>query len=136
MTYYYFPFGHMMKRRIMDHMMGHMSGEFEFGFPMDVKVTGEGYEIIALLPGVKAEEFSVEFVNGTVVIKGEFKAGRDEKATYLVEERPEGKFTRSIQLPDLIDSEKAEAVLKNGVLTVTIPKAENAKPKTVKVVSK
>ena len=136
MTYYYFPFGHMMRRKMMERMMGHFSPDYEFGFPMDVKVTSEGYEITALLPGVKSEDFSVEFARDTVIIKGEFKAQRDEKANYLIEERPDGKFIRSVQLPDAVDSAKAEAVLQNGVLTVSIPKAETAKPKVVKVVAK
>ena len=136
MTYYYFPFGHMMRRRMMERMMGHFSSEYEFSFPMDVKVTNEGYEITALLPGVKSEDFSVEFANDTVTIKGEFKAERDEKANYLLEERPDGKFMRTVQLPDAVDSAKVEAILQNGVLKVNIPKAETAKPKVVKVVAK
>ena len=136
MTYYYFPFGHMMRRRMMDHLMGHLSSEYEFSFPMDVKVTNEGYEITALLPGVKSDDFSVEFANDTVTIKGEFKAERDEKANYLLQERPDGEFMRTIQLPDTVDSAKVEAILQNGVLKVNVPKAENAKPKVVKVVAK
>jgi HSP20 family protein len=136
MTYYYFPFGHMMRRRMMERMMGHFSSEYEFSFPMDVKVTNEGYEITALLPGVKSEDFSVEFSNDTVIIKGEFKADRDEKANYLLEERPDGKFMRTVQLPDAVDSAKVEAILQNGVLKVSIPKSETAKPKVVKVVAK
>jgi HSP20 family protein len=121
---------------MMERMMGHFSSEYEFSFPMDVKVTNEGYEITALLPGVKSEDFSVEFSNDTVVIKGEFKADRDEKANYLLEERPDGKFMRTVQLPDAVDSAKVEAILQNGVLKVSIPKAETAKPKVVKVVAK
>ena len=136
MTYYYFPFGHMMRRRMVDHLMGHLSSEYEFSFPMDVKVTNEGYEITALLPGVKSEDFSVEFANDNVTIKGEFKPERDEKANYLLQERPEGKFMRTVQLPDSVDSGKVEAILQNGVLKVSIPKAEQAKPKVVKVVAK
>jgi HSP20 family protein len=126
----------MMRRRMMDHLMGHLSSEYEFSFPIDVKVTNEGYEITALLPGVKSEDFSVEFANDAVTIKGEFKAERDEKANYLLQERPDGKFMRTIQLPDSVDSTKVEAILQNGVLKVNIPKAENAKPKVVKVVAK
>jgi len=136
MTYYYFPFGHMMRRRMMDHLMGHFSSEYEFSFPMDVKVSNEGYEITALIPGVKSEDFSVEFNNDTLIIKGEFKPERDDKANYLLQERPEGKFMRTIQLPDAVNSAKVEAILQNGVLMVSVPKAETAKPKVVKVVAK
>jgi HSP20 family protein len=121
---------------MMERMMGHFPSEYDFSFPMDVKVTNEGYEITALLPGVKSEDFSVEFARDTVVIKGEFKAERDEKANYLLEERPDGKFLRTVQLPDAVDLTKVEAVLQNGVLKVNIPKAETAKPKVVKVVAK
>lgn len=136
MTYYYFPFGHMMRRRMMDHLLGNLSSEYEFSFPMDVKATNEGYEITALLPGVKSEDFSVEFSNDTVTIKGEFKSERDEKANYLLRERPDGKFLRTVQLPDSVDSAKVDAIIQNGVLMVKVPKAENAKPKIVKVVAK
>jgi HSP20 family protein len=136
MTYYYFPYGQMMRRRMMDRLMGHVSSEYEFGFPMDIKVTNDGYEMYALLPGVKSEDFSVEFANDVVTIKGEFRPERDEKANYLLEERPDGKFLRTIQLPDSIDSTKVEAILENGVLKVIVPKAESAKPRIVKVVAK
>jgi HSP20 family protein len=68
-----------------------------------------------------------------VSIQGEFKPKRDEKDSYLLQEQPHGKFSRVLTLPYALDAANAEADVVNGVLTLRVPKAESARPKTIKV---
>jgi HSP20 family protein len=105
-------------------------------FPLDIQDTGEAYEFSALLPGVSAEELNIQIQNDVVSISGELKYERDEKGNYLLQERPAGKFSRSIELPDPVDASKVEAHLTDGVLTLRLPKAEEARPRSIKVTTK
>jgi HSP20 family protein len=102
-------------------------------FLVDVKIGEDAFEVKALLPGLKAEDVSIQVVNETITLQGEFKFEVDEKANYLLQEIPGGKFCRTINLPDVLDASKAEAEMKDGVLTIRVPKAEEAKPKTIKI---
>jgi HSP20 family protein len=86
-----------------------------------------------MLPGLTPEEVEIQIVNENVSLKGEFKNELEEGATYILQERPSGKFFRTVTLSDMLDSAKAEAHMENGILTLRIPKAEAAKPKTIKV---
>ena len=110
--------------------------ESEVFFPVDVKVEEDGFVITALLPGLTAEDINIQVVNENVSLHGEFKANLDPDATYILQERPSGKFFRTITLPDAVDASKADASMENGVLTLRIPKAEEAKPKTIKITKK
>jgi HSP20 family protein len=103
---------------------------------VDVKDEGESYFVSAMVPGLKVEDLEITVVDDVVTIKGEFKADSEEEAKYLVQERPAGHFARSIRLPNSLASEKAEAHLENGILTLRIPKAEEAKPKKINVIAK
>lgn len=102
-------------------------------FPMDVRVDENAYVISAFLPGVNSEDLDIQVVNNTVTIKGEIKIERNEGEQYLMTERPSGRFYRSIELPEDLDSEKAEADLKNGVLTLHVPKSELSRPRKIKI---
>ena len=75
-------------------------------------------------------------MNDTVTIAGEIKLDREENDSFIVRERPSGRFMRILRLPEEVDSAKVEASLKDGVLTLNIPKAEVARPKTIKVLAK
>jgi HSP20 family protein len=103
--------------------------------PVDVKAEDEAYVLTAMIPGVSADELNIQVVNETVTIQGEIKAAEDE-GNYLLRERPTGHFSRVLTLPDELDASKADADVSNGVLTLRIPKAEDAKPKSIKVVAK
>lgn len=102
-------------------------------FPVDVREKDDDFIITAMLPGLKPEDVEIQIVNETVSLKGEFKNDFEEGANYLLQERPSGKFFRSIAMSDIMDASKAEAQMENGILTLRIPKAEAAKPKTIKV---
>jgi HSP20 family protein len=105
-------------------------------FPVDVKVENEAYVLEAYLPGVQLENLNIQVVNDTVTIEGELKNSPKEDETYLLQECQSGHFSRSLTLPDELDTSKAEASLKDGVLTLKLPKVEAALPKTIKVVGK
>lgn len=130
------PYGRMMANRRMMHRM--MNDEWpetpaRVAFPIDVKDGEEAYEIFALLPGVSAEDLNIQIVNDTVTIQGEIKVDSDENESYIIRERPAGRFMRALRLPETVDSAKVDASLKDGVLTLYIPKAEEARPKTIKI---
>jgi HSP20 family protein len=96
--------------------------------------TADDVVIKASLPGVKPEDVDVTITGDTVTIKGETKTEEEiKREDYLYQERRYGAFSRSVRLPGSLQTDKAEAVFENGVLKLTIPKAEESKPKTVKV---
>ena len=130
------PHGRFMRPHTMHNFRPQPFSDVEVFFPVDVKAGEDDFVITALLPGLKAEELSIQVVNETVTLQGEFKYQPEENGNYLLQEIPGGKFSRIITLPDLLDAAKAEAEMKDGVLTLRIPKAEEAKPKTIKIVAK
>ncbi len=104
------------------------------GFPLDVAETENEFVLHAALPGVKPEEVQITVHGDTVLIRGETKAEEEKKGrTWHVRERRFGAFQRAVSLNAPIDSDKANAQFENGVLTLTLPKAETARPKQIKV---
>jgi len=130
------PYGRMLAHRHMFNRMinNEWPGEsVRVAFPLDVKDSNDAFEITAVLPGVSADDLNIQIANGTLTIQGELKVEYDEQATYLLRERTAGRFMRSLQLPEAVDSGKVEANLKDGILTLRVPKAEEARPKSIKV---
>lgn len=124
------------RRRMLSRMLeNNLSSERVLSFPLEMKASTDDFTITGLLPGLTAEDINIEFNNGTLTINGEYKDNRDENSNYLFSEMPVGKFSRSIEIEDPVLSEKIEASMKNGVLTVRVPKAEEAKPRSIKIVS-
>jgi HSP20 family protein len=104
---------------------------------LDVVANGDDYVVTAGVPGLKAEDLSLEVLGDTVTLRGELPAtDAPEGAEVLLHERRSGKFARSLTLPTEVDGTQAEAAIENGVLTLRLPKAETAKPKTIKVNAK
>jgi HSP20 family protein len=92
------------------------------------------YIVSVELPGMKKEDISVSVHDGVLTVSGERKAEKDSKDGLVHRtERYYGKFTRSVSLPATVHSEKVSAAYKDGVLTVEVPKAEEARPKTIPV---
>jgi HSP20 family protein len=110
--------------------------ESDVFFPVDVIISNDAFKITTLLAGLKAENIAIQVVNKTITLQGEFKFAVDENANYLMQEIPSGKFCRTINLPDVLNAGKAETEMKDGVLTLRVPKAEEAKPKTIKITAK
>jgi HSP20 family protein len=122
-----------MNRLIEDNLPETNSQDREMMLAVDVLTDEEAYEIVALVPGLAAEEINIEILNNTVSLRGEFKNEVSEGSKYLVSELPTGKFSRVITLPTALDPTKAEASIKNGVMRLFVPKAEAHRPKTIKV---
>ena len=92
----------------------------------------------ATVPGMKAEDIEVTTVGNTLTIKGEVKEEKEEgeEGKYIYRERRYGSFSRSFTLPNEIKADEAEAEFEDGVLTLTLPKAESAKHKSITIKSK
>ncbi len=136
--YWINPYARRMARRQWMERMNEAwpNEQGEVIFPVDVLANENGYTITALLPGVKAEDLNIQVVDNRVSIQGSLKVERDEKAEYLLAELPSGRFCKTIDLPEAVDSGKADATLKDGVLTLFVPKAEHVRPRTIKVTAR
>jgi HSP20 family protein len=102
---------------------------------VDIRETENALVVKADLPDVDEKDIDIRIENGTLALKGERKFEKDEtvKGGYHRIERSYGAFARYFTLPDTVDAEKVQAEFKNGVLTITLPKKEAAKPRTIKV---
>jgi HSP20 family protein len=104
---------------------------------LDVFQTPHEVVVKATLSGVKAQDVSIDITGETLTIRGETEAEEEIKEEdYLYQERRYGSFSRSVVLPGGLKTDKAEATMKDGVLTLAIPKAEEVKPKAIKVKAK
>ena len=126
-----------MDRMMEDNWAQPFTGrrEREFRLPLDVYTTPSEVVITANVPGLKPDEVEITLENDTLSINGEFKAPM-ENVDYIFQERPYGKFTRALTINVPVDAEKVEATFENGVLTITLPKSEAARPKVIKVEAK
>jgi len=101
---------------------------------LDVHEDKDGYTIRVELPGMKREEIEVSLHDDALVISGERKAeARKEDTEVHRQERFYGKFTRALTFPTPVAGDKVTAAYKDGILTVTLPKAEGSKPKNIAV---
>ncbi len=127
-------------RRQMDSLFGDLtsriSREPSAGvFPLtNITEGNDNYYLRAELPGIKAEDLNITVTVDSLSISGERKiAPEKEEAKYHRREREAGKFSRIINLPGQIDTDKVEATCINGILTVVLAKAEATKPKQISV---
>ena len=104
---------------------------------IDLYQTDEEVVVKAALPGLKAEDVQITVTDNVLTLRGEFKwENGQEEATYHIREQRYGSFERSIMLPVDVQTDKAKADFQNGVLTITLPKAEAVKPKTINIKAK
>ena len=102
--------------------------------PVDVRQDGENLVIEAELPGIKKEDVNISVENSVLTIAGKYASEtKGENASYHVRERRTGEFSRSFRLPKTADSDKVTAELANGVLTLTLPTREEAKPRRIEL---
>ena len=101
---------------------------------VDIHETEDGYVVKADLPGMKREDIQIDLKDSTLHIKGEKKfEEKVSKDKYIRTERAYGTFIRSFTLPSNVDAEKIKASYKDGVLELSLPKKEEAKPKQIRV---
>jgi HSP20 family protein len=138
--------------RELDGMCNAMDRLYEEGYPgpltralwdipsapgMDLYQTDEAVVIKMGLPGVEPGDIQVSVTDGVLTVRGEVKEEKEEKEkTYHLRERRFGSFSRSVKLPSNVNVDKSDAQFENGVLTLALPKAEEAKPKTITVKTK
>jgi HSP20 family protein len=102
--------------------------------PVDIYENGDNLVLKAELPGVNPDDVEIRVEDNTLYLKGERKFEKEVKEqNYHRVERSYGSFTRSFSLPNSVDADKVAANYKDGVLTLTMPKKEEAKPKTIKI---
>jgi HSP20 family protein len=101
---------------------------------VDIYETADTIVMKAELPGVTREDIHIQIDGSTLTLKGERRFARDvQEESYLRIERAYGSFHRSFALPATVQQENVRAVLKDGVLELTLPKAEDSKPKRISV---
>jgi HSP20 family protein len=114
-------------------------GIFEGAFSpaVDVVETADGYEVLCDVPGVEMGDLQISMAGSVLTLKGEKKTGGDGRGGRAYrEEAHEGRFQRTLQLPAPVDPDKVEAVLADGVLKMTLPKHEAARPHQIAVKAK
>lgn len=136
------PFSELVSlRQAMDRLFedsfvrpGRYLGGFEGAMPLDVRSTPDHLEIKAALPGVKPDNVDITVEGGTLSIAATAEADeREDEGDYLVHEIRRGSVSRTIALPTGYEADKAAASFDAGVLTLTIPKAEQLKPRQIRI---
>ncbi len=114
-----------------DQAAGRSAGVYPL---VNITENTDNYWVRAELPGVRADELGLSITGNSLAITGERKIGtEDDSAKYHRREREAGKFSRMVELPDMVDAEKIEARVADGILTVKLPKSATAKPRQIKV---
>jgi HSP20 family protein len=139
------PFGELLSlRRAMDRLFDEdfyraassdgSRPEPQLLLPLDVTTTKDALVVEAALPGVSPDAVSITVENGTLTITGETVAEHTEEGTsHLVREIRRGQFSRSVTLPNGLEPDKADATFEHGVLRLRIPKAEQVKPRQIRI---
>jgi HSP20 family protein len=140
------PFRNMVSLRdMMDQMMDErfFRPPIPFGpwsegsMAVDMYETDDSVIVKTAIPGVKADDIDVSIAGETLTIKAETKEEEEiKRESYLRRERRYGSYCRSVTLPGGLETDKADADYSNGILTLILPKAEEVKPKNIKVTAK
>jgi HSP20 family protein len=128
-------------RREMDRIWDQFSGarptewlKSEWAPSVDVSETEDTVVVKAEAPGIDPEEMDITLSEGILTLKGEKKREREEKEeNYHLVERAYGSFSRSVRLPAVVQEDKVKANYKDGVITIILPKTEQAKEKSIKI---
>jgi HSP20 family protein len=102
--------------------------------PVDIQETTDAYRLVAELPGMTKEDITITLENNVLRLSGERKFEKDvKKESYQRVERTYGTFARAFTLPSQVNHDKVEAAFENGLLTIVVPKAEQAKPRKITI---
>ena len=109
-------------------------GAEDWNIAIDVVQKPEEIVVNASLPGVKPEDIDVTIEDNVLTLKAERQAEhKEEDSRYLIQERSYGSYYRALRLPDTVDLNKVKSTYDKGVLSISLPKAEEKKPKQIKV---
>jgi len=133
MTFYLHPYPYrQMARRAMQARQRSLD--------INIREEEDVYILSALVPGLAPDDLNIQVLEDVVRIQGEYApsgpADTADENDYLVRELPIGSFTRTLRLPSVIDADKVEARIANGILALTLPKAESARPKKISIQTK
>ncbi len=116
---------------------GTANGTTAWPLPLDVYATSDEFVIVAAVPGMRPEDLDISFHQGTVILSGKVanvaESEQGEASTWYLHELWHGSFRRAVTLPFEVDADKAEATWENGIVRITLPKAEQAKPKKIAI---
>jgi len=131
MTFYLqtYPYNNVQQRPYR-RVVRRWDGNNQHSLGVNIQEQDEAYVLSALVPGLTAEDLNIQVLEDVVRIEGEYRLDETE---YLMQELPHGSFTRTLRLPVPIEADSVEAKIADGVLTLTLPKAESAKPKKIKI---
>jgi HSP20 family protein len=137
------PFGELLSlRQAMDRLFedsfvrprAFAGSDVEQGLPLDIRITENELVLTAALPGVKPEDVDISVTGETLTITGKTQEEkRDEQDGYVYQEIRRGTFSRTVTLPGDLKVDQARAGFENGMLTLSIPKAEEAKPRQIRI---
>ena len=129
-----FPAGMRLFQDSVNRLFAEPNGHRPWVPPVDIQETENELVVKADVPDMEMKDIDVRMENGTLTLRGErkFEAQKTEGGWHRVE-RSYGTFERAFALPDTVNPEGVKADYKNGVLTVTLPKKEVAKPRQIKV---
>ncbi len=120
-----YPYRHMARR------LAQQSEQPQYcSLNVNVREEDDAYLLSALVPGLKAEDLNIQVLENVVSIEGEYRSAESE---YLLNELPSGTFRRALRMPADIQADRVEAKITDGVLTLSLPKAESAKPKKINI---
>ncbi len=131
-------------RKEVDRLIASVTGGLSSGFwsqpghgelPANVWETDEALFVEMELPGTASEQLEVSVVGNELTVKVERPDTEEQQVTYHRRERPVGTFSRVLRVPVAVDADRVQADLRDGVLTVTLPKAGIARPRKIQVVS-
>lgn len=135
------PFGDLLSlRQAMDRLFEESFENprtWQFGegqlVPVDVFTTADDVVVDAILPGVKPQEVEITVEGNTLTIAGDTSSMIPAREGLLLQEIRRGRFTRTLTLPAGLEADKATATFEDGILTLRIPKAEQVKPRQIKI---
>ena len=119
--------------RLAEQLLGSQRAARVMPMPMDLFRAGDHYVLACDLPGVDPGSVDISVDGGTLSIRAERTPRSEQHAQWLAQERPTGTFLRQLSLGDGLDTTEISATYENGVLTVTLPVAEKAKPRRIHV---
>ncbi len=129
-----FPAGLRVFQDTVNRLMSDQATARPWAPAVDILETENDLVLKADIPGVELKDIDIQLENGTLTLKGERKFETDEhKKGFHRMERSYGSFVRYFTVPETVDSEQVHADFHNGVLTITLPKKEVAKPRAIKV---
>ncbi|HTP27076.1 MAG TPA: Hsp20/alpha crystallin family protein [Anaeromyxobacteraceae bacterium] len=120
--------------RLLDAAVGHTVGDMAVAFPsVNITQDDSNFYVRAELPGIKPDDLSISVVRNRISLAGKREIEKEHERVYHRKERAEGSFSRAVTLPAEVDAEHVDARYSEGVLTITLPKADQAKPRQIAV---